>query len=312
MSESASHESTADGSAVDPADRAELVDLAALAGLAEAEQYRRLLAVVRREAEAALRKAGREGQFPLDLSQPFLQLGFDSLAVVDLHRRLSDATGLDLPITIAFDHPTPTALARQLMWEIFGVRFDGRTAGEVASRQADPAVGSASGSGFDEPIAIVGMACRYPGGISSPEQLWDLVVSGRDAIGTLPTDRGWDVEGLYDPDPDAPGKTYTREGGFLYGAAEFDADFFGISPREAASMDPQQRLTLETSWEAFERAGIDPAGLRGSATGVFVGAEPQEYGPRLHQAPEGYEGYLLTGSATSVISGRVAYTLGLE
>ncbi|MCM2426159.1 SDR family NAD(P)-dependent oxidoreductase [Streptomyces sp. RKAG337] len=310
MSESASHESTADGSAVDPADRAELVDLAELAGLAEAEQYRRLLAVVRREAEAALRKAGREGQIPLDLSQPFLQLGFDSLAVVDLHRRLSDATGLDLPITIAFDHPTPTALARQLMWEAFGVRFDGRTGAD--SPAAVPSSAAGSGSGFDEPIAIVGMACRYPGGISSPEQLWDLVVSGRDAIGTLPTDRGWDVEGLYDPDPDAPGKTYTREGGFLYGAAEFDADFFGISPREAASMDPQQRLTLETSWEAFERAGIDPAGLRGSATGVFVGAEPQEYGPRLHQAPEGYEGYLLTGSATSVISGRVAYTLGLE
>ncbi|MEU3459721.1 type I polyketide synthase [Streptomyces sp. NPDC006733] len=317
MSESASHESTADGSAVDPADRAEPVDLAGLAGLTEAEQYRRLLAVVRREAEAALRKAGREGRIPLDLSQPFLLLGFDSLAVVDLHRRLSDATGLDLPITIAFDHPTPTALARQLMWESFGVRFDGRsdgrtvTGGEAGSRpQDEPTAYPAAGS--DEPIAIIGMACRYPGGISSPEQLWDLVVSGRDAIGTLPTDRGWDVEGLYDPDPDAPGKTYTREGGFLYGAAEFDADFFGISPREAASMDPQQRLTLETSWEAFERAGIDPAALRGSATGVFVGAEPQEYGPRLHQAPEGYEGYLLTGSATSVISGRVAYTLGLE
>ncbi|MCZ4125286.1 type I polyketide synthase [Streptomyces sp. H39-S7] len=309
MSESASHESTADGSAVDPADRAEPIDLAELAGLAEAEQYRRLLAVVRGEAEAALRKAGREGRIPIDLSQPFLQLGFDSLAVVDLHRRLSDATGLDLPITIAFDHPTPTALARQLMWEAFGVRFDGRTAGGSAPLPQDA---TAPAAGSDEPIAIVGMACRYPGGISSPEQLWDLVVGGRDAIGPLPTDRGWDVEGLYDPDPDAPGKTYTREGGFLYGAAEFDADFFGISPREAASMDPQQRLTLETSWEAFERAGIDPAGLRGSATGVFVGAEPQEYGPRLHQAPEGYEGYLLTGSATSVISGRVAYTLGLE
>ncbi|MDF9815662.1 acyl transferase domain-containing protein/acyl carrier protein [Streptomyces sp. SPB162] len=309
MSESASHKSTADGSAVDPADRAELVEPAELAGLTEAEQYRRLLAVVRREAEAALRKAGREGRIPLDLAQPFLQLGFDSLAVVDLHRRLSDATGLDLPITIAFDHPTPTALARQLMWEAFGVRFDGRTVGGSEPLSQDA---TAPAAGSDEPIAIVGMACRYPGGISSPEQLWDLVASGRDAIGTLPTDRGWDVEGLYDPDPDAPGKTYTREGGFLYGAAEFDADFFGISPREAASMDPQQRLTLETSWEAFERAGIDPAGLRGSATGVFVGAEPQEYGPRLHQAPEGYEGYLLTGSATSVISGRVAYTLGLE
>ncbi|MEU3778465.1 beta-ketoacyl synthase N-terminal-like domain-containing protein, partial [Streptomyces sp. NPDC032472] len=299
-------------SASSPSPSPSLSPLAAeLSGLAQGEQLRRLLAVVRQEADAALRKAGREPAGPLDADLPFLRLGFDSLAVVDLHRRLGDALGVDLPVSIAFDHPTPRALARRLLWDVLGIDA---AAGD-ADGSAVPAAlrgAAAAAAAADEPLAVVGMACRYPGGIGSPEQLWELVAAGGDAIGPLPDDRGWDVENLYDPDPDAPGKTYAREGGFLYGAAEFDADFFGISPREAASMDPQQRLTLETSWEALERAGIDPHALRGSSTGVFVGAEPQEYGPLLHQAPEGYEGYLLTGSATSVISGRVAYALGLE
>ncbi|MDQ1537825.1 MAG: hypothetical protein QOE58_2218, partial [Actinomycetota bacterium] len=163
-----------------------------------------------------------------------------------------------------------------------------------------------------DPVVIVSTACRLPGGISSPEVLWDVLVSGRDVVGPFPQDRGWDVAGVYDPDPDRVGHSYVRQGGFLEGVAEFDADFFGISPREAVAMDPQQRQLLELAWEVVERAGVDPLSCDGSTTGVFVGAESHEYGPGLQGASDGAEGHLITGTAAGMASGRIAYALGLQ
>ncbi len=196
-----------------------------------------------------------------------------------------------------FDHPTPADLTDRLLAEIFG--------GETPDRPA--AVAAVD----DDPIAIVAMSCRYPGGVRSPEDLWRLVGAGGDGIAAFPADRGWDVGALYDPDPGKSGRSYAREGGFLDGVGEFDAGFFGISPREALAMDPQQRLLLETSWELFERAGIDPHALRGTKTGVFAGTNGQDY-VTLLGASSGVEGHLLTGNTTSVIAGRVSYTFGLE
>ncbi|WP_414081436.1 type I polyketide synthase, partial [Streptomyces asiaticus] len=271
-----------------------------LAALPEAERAEALTAWVVEIVEQALKDKAPD---LLDPERPFLDLGFDSLATVDLHARLTAATGLRLPVTLAFDHPTPADLARHVRAELLGADDDSDTS------PADAGMGPAAA---DEPIAIVGMSCRFPGEVGSPEELWEIVAGGKDVISEFPVSRGWDLAGLYDPDPDRPGSSYTREGGFLHDADEFDPAFFGISPREALAMDPQQRLLLETSWEVFERAGIDPAVLRGGRTGVFVGAETQDYGPRLHEAEQGFEGYLVTGNAASVASGRIAYTFGFE
>ncbi|WP_442814725.1 type I polyketide synthase [Streptomyces sp. NBC_01198] len=170
--------------------------------------------------------------------------------------------------------------------------------------------GTGGGNGGDDPVAVVGIGCRLPGGAVSAADLWDLVADGRDVISGFPSDRGWDLDNLYDPDPDRPGTTYVRHGGFVAGAADFDAGFFGVGPGEALAMDPQQRLVLEAAWEALENAGIDPQSLAGSATGVYLGHMAQEYGRDLDEA--GTEGYRLTGTAGSLISGRLSYTLGLE
>ncbi|KQX15298.1 hypothetical protein ASC82_29080 [Streptomyces sp. Root431] len=163
-----------------------------------------------------------------------------------------------------------------------------------------------------EPMAIVGMSCRFAGGIGSPEDLWDAVAAGKDLVSDVPEERGWDIESLYDPEPGRKGTTYVRNAAFLDDAAGFDAGFFGISPREALAMDPQQRQLLEASWEVFERAGIDPASVRGTDVGVYVGCGYQDYAPDIRVAPEGTGGYVVTGNSSAVASGRIAYSLGLE
>ncbi|SEP53569.1 Erythronolide synthase docking [Amycolatopsis saalfeldensis] len=236
----------------------------------------------------------------IDADRAFKELGFDSLTAVELRNRIGAATGLTLPATLVFDHPTARAIAGHLL-----TRFTKRTAADRPQPGAVPAAD-------DEPLAIVGMACRYAGGVSSPDDLWELLRQETDAVAGFPADRGWDVERLYHPDAGHTGTTYVRDGGFLHDAAGFDAPFFGISPREALAMDPQQRVLLEIAWETLENAGVDPHSLRGSQTGVFVGCQAQEYGSGLSAAPRDVEGYLVTGNTTSVASGRVAYSLGLE
>ncbi|WP_159056429.1 type I polyketide synthase, partial [Streptomyces sp. DSM 15324] len=278
-----------------------------LAGLAPGEQERTLTELVRTHAAVVL---GHTDTDAVAVGRAFKELGFDSMRVMELRNRLNAATGLRLATGAVFDHPTITRLARHLHAELLGAQDQPEPATALtANRESAPAAGAEH---RDEPIAIVAMGCRLPGDVQTPEQLWQLLVRGQDAVSGFPTDRGWDIEGLYDPDPGRPGRTYAREGGFLYDAAEFDPVFFGISPREALAMDPQQRLLLQASWETIERAGIDPTSLKGTATGVFAGMTYQDYGARLHEAPESVEGYLLTGKSSSVISGRIAYTLGLE
>ncbi|MFB9692409.1 SDR family NAD(P)-dependent oxidoreductase, partial [Amorphoplanes digitatis] len=267
--------------------------IARLAALDPAARAETLLDLVRTQVTQVL---GHSDSWRLETTKAFQDLGFDSLTAVELRNRLGAVTGLSLPATVVFDYPSVLALAGHLRDELVGVE----PVGPVV--ELSPVA--------DDPVVIVGMACRFPGGVGSPEELWDLVRDGVDAVVEFPTDRGWDVERLYSADRDVPGTSYTRHGGFLHDAAEFDPEFFGMSPREALATDAQQRLLLESTWEAVERAGIDPHGLRGSRTGVFAGVMYTDYGNLLTE--ESFEGFRGNGSAGSIASGRVSYTFGFE
>ncbi|MDX8030222.1 SDR family NAD(P)-dependent oxidoreductase [Lentzea sp. BCCO 10_0856] len=249
-----------------------------------------LVELVRAEAAAVL---GHGSAASIDPALEFSQLGFDSLTSVELRNRLDAATGLTLPATLVFDYPTPQALASHLVASLLG---------EVVE------VESFAGAVSDEPIAIVGIGCRFPGDVTSADELWELVAAGRDAISGFPADRGWDTGVV----GDGAGQSVTGHGGFLSGIADFDPAFFGISPREAVAMDPNQRLVLETAWEALEHGGLDPLALRGSRTGVFLGAGGLEYGQLVINSEQAREGFSSTGTSPSVVSGRLSYVLGLE
>nr|WP_246110245.1 type I polyketide synthase [Saccharopolyspora dendranthemae] len=277
-----------------------------LEALAPGERHGLALALVRTQAAAVLRFDSPERIHP---TRPFQDIGLDSLGSVELRNRLNTETGERLPAGLLFDHPTPTALAAYLVDRLVESTDEPVP---VVEETVQAAATADEPEPDDDPVAIVGMACRFPGGVTDPESLWELVFTGGVGIGPFPTDRGWDLDALYHPDPDHPRTSYTREGGFLHGAGDFDAGFFGISPREALAMDPQQRLLLETSWEALEHAGLDPSGLRGSATGVFAGQVYHDYALPLDQTPENVESLMLTGNTGSVLSGRVAYAFGFE
>ncbi|MEW1605719.1 beta-ketoacyl synthase N-terminal-like domain-containing protein, partial [Streptomyces sp. NPDC093808] len=267
-----------------------------LAEVGHEERRRTLLDLVRQSAAAVL---GHSGPGDVAAGRAFREMGFDSLTAVELKNLLGARTGLNLPATVVFDYPNPVELAAFLHDQLLG--SDGKA--DLTS----PLLAVA-----DEQIAIVSMACRFPGGADSPEMLWELLAAGEDGVSGFPADRNWQLDALHDPDPDSQGTSYATEGGFLRDAAGFDAELFGISPREALAMDPQQRLLLETSWEAFERAGVDPRSTRGGRTGVFVGTNGQDYASLFIGSTEGAEGYLATGTSASVISGRLSYAFGLE
>ncbi|KAF7538803.1 hypothetical protein G7054_g2609 [Neopestalotiopsis clavispora] len=233
-------------------------------------------------------------------NEPFSFLGLNSMAGVVLRDRLSSLTGLNLPSTLVFDYPTPAALSQYLHGQVIGL--EPPTPRITISQPLDYAI---------EPIAIVSMACRYPGGVSSPEDLWKLVLDEVDATTEFPDDRGWDIEALYDTNPDVPHKSTTKRGGFLPDFAHFDAGLFGMAPREALATDPQQRLLLETTWELAERGNIPPLSLQGSQTGVFLGTLYENYDENGLGNDE-LEAHITIGSSSSVLSGRVSYCFGFH
>ncbi|HTF53692.1 MAG TPA: SDR family NAD(P)-dependent oxidoreductase [Pseudonocardia sp.] len=267
-----------------------------LAGLSHGQRERVVTELVSGHAAAVL---GFDSAEQVEAGRAFREMGFDSLTAVDLRGRLNQATGLRLPSTVVFDYPSPVVLARQIVAQLMGTQQLPSTVSRVVPVSAT------------DPVVIVGMGCRFPGGVDSPEAMWELLSAGGDAIGGFPTDRGWDITGLVDTISSSVGAPAAGEGGFVAGAADFDPAFFRISPREALAMDPQQRLLLETSWEALEHVGIDPVSLRGSLTGVFSGAAASGYSGQAGFDDDS-AGHLITGNVTSVISGRVSYTLGLE
>ncbi|MBW5262718.1 acyltransferase domain-containing protein, partial [Streptomyces sp. P01-F02] len=258
-----------------------------LARLTEPEREAAVLEVVLAQVASVL---GYSSLQAIEPEKAFKDLGFDSLRAVEFRNALAEATALRLPATVVFDYPTPLALARHLLSEASG--DDAPATAALAAVRPNPATHA------DDPIAIVGMACRYPGNIGSPEDLWEAVIEGADLISDFPTDRGWDLRKIYDPEGVRPDTSYVARGGFLDDAPGFDPAFFGISPNEALIMDPQQRLLLEASWEVFERAGINPLSLKESRTGVFAGMMYHDY---AHNASTG-----------GIASGRISYVLGLE
>ena len=261
---------------------------ASVAALPESERVPFLREVVCRRTAAVL---AHESGADIDPGLEFQRLGFDSLTAIELRNGLASETGLRLPATLLFDHPTPALLADHLLDEL---RY---AAGGLAAAQASGTAGPRVTADRDDPIVVVGLACRLPGGVSSPEDLWTMLAEESDGIGDFPADRGWDVEGLYDPERQRPDTSYVRTGGFLYEAGDFDPGLFGVAPKDAALIDPQQRLLLEATWEALERSGIDPRSLRGSDTGVYTGVQ--------------YHDYVGAASSGSIVTGRVAYTFGL-
>ncbi|MFF3441528.1 type I polyketide synthase [Streptosporangium sp. NPDC002721] len=266
-----------------------------LARLPESEHHKIVMDLVLDQVATVL---GYPDPGAVEQDRPLNEAGFDSLTAVEFRNRMNAATGLRLPATLIFDYPTPVALVQYLC----GRLLDGPRA----------AVSGHGAISAEEPIAIVGMSCRLPGGVAGPDDLWNLVAGEGDAMSMFPPDRNWNLDELYHPDPEHPGTTYAREAGFVYDATAFDPAFFSISPREAVAMDPQQRLLLEGSWEALEHAGIDPAAVRGSRTGVFVGLMYHDYGVHLQNAPSDLDGFVGTGVSGGVASGRVSYAFGFE